>query len=97
MRLFHTLAIASLGVVLSLPAPVAAHRAWMLPSATVGGGTKPIVSFANGVTGCGASGEVVVPIKGKKKKGKLVLKTMASTGTGKSARDPDTLTIICTQ
>jgi hypothetical protein len=42
-------------------------------------------------------GDVVVPMKGKKKKGKLVLKTMASTGTGKSARDPDTLTIICTQ
>jgi hypothetical protein len=68
-----------------------------LQSATVGGGTKPIVSFADGVTGCGASGEVVVPIKGKKKKGKLVLKTMASTGVGKSARDPDTLTILCTQ
>ena len=34
-RLFRTLAAASLGVVLCLPAPAAAHRAWMLPSATV--------------------------------------------------------------
>jgi hypothetical protein len=37
--------------------------------------------------------QIVVPIK--KKKGKVVLRTVASIGKGKGKRDPDTLTITC--
>jgi sugar lactone lactonase YvrE len=63
-------------------------------SASVGGGAKPLVTFADAVTGCTASSDVVVPIK--KRKGKVVLKTMASTGTGgRLSRDPDTVTVVC--
>ena len=66
-----------------------------LQSATVGGGSKPVISFADPVTGCSQSADVVVPIG--KKKGKAVLRTMASTGgSGRSSKDPDTVVVVCT-
>ena len=64
-------------------------------AASVGGGAKPIVSFGTAATGCTGRGDVVVPIK--KKKGKLAIRMMTSTGTGKGTRDPDTLVVVCTQ
>ena len=65
-----------------------------LGSATVGGGSKPVVSFADPVTGCSQSADVVVPIV--RKKGKAVLRTMATTGgSGRLAKDPDTIVVTC--
>ena len=65
-----------------------------MQSATVGGGTKPVVSFTDAVTGCTQAADVVVPIV--KKKGKAVLRTMGSTGgSGRLAKDPDTVVVVC--
>jgi sugar lactone lactonase YvrE len=64
-----------------------------MQGASVGGGTKPVVSFSTPATGCSGRSEIVVPIP--KKKGKVVLKTTASAGSGKGKRDPDTLTVVC--
>jgi len=64
-----------------------------MASANVGGGAKPLISFSTPATGCSATSQIVVPIT--KKKGKVVLRTMASIGAGKGKRDPDTLTITC--
>lgn len=64
-----------------------------MAAATVGGGGKLIVRFSTPATGCTEPSQVVVPIG--KKKGKVVLRTMASAGAGKNKRDPDTLTIVC--
>jgi hypothetical protein len=65
-----------------------------LPSATVGGGSKPVVSFAQAPTGCSQAADVIVPIG--KKRGKAVLRTMSTTGgTGRTAKDPDTVVVTC--
>jgi hypothetical protein len=64
-----------------------------MAAASVGGGAKPVISFATPATGCSGMSQIVVPIH--KKKGKVVLRTMASIGAGKGKRDPDTLTITC--
>jgi sugar lactone lactonase YvrE len=65
-----------------------------MQTATVGGGTKPVVSFTDAVTGCTQAADVVVPIG--KKKGKAVLRTMGSTGgSGRLAKDPDTVVVTC--
>jgi sugar lactone lactonase YvrE len=65
-----------------------------MQSATVGGGSKPIVSFTEAVTGCTGAADVVVPIV--KKKGKAVLRTAGSTGgSGRAAKDPDTVVVTC--
>jgi len=65
-----------------------------IQGASVGSGSKPLVTFGGATTGCSARGNVVVPIT--KKKGKLAIRTVTSAGgSGKPSRDPDTLVIIC--
>jgi hypothetical protein len=67
-----------------------------MQSATVGTGPKPIVSFAEPVTGCTGTSDVVVPIV--KKKGKAVLRTLSLTEVGgkRTTKDPDTVVVVCT-
>jgi sugar lactone lactonase YvrE len=61
---------------------------------STGGGSVPLVAFDKPVTGCGAAMDVVVPIA--KRKGKLVLRTVASiAGSGRGHKDPDTVTVFC--
>jgi len=61
---------------------------------TIGGGSKPLVAFNDPVTGCTPPMNVVVKIG--KKKGKTLLKMLASTsGSGRSARDGDSLVVVC--
>ena len=61
---------------------------------SVGGGSKPVITFTDALTGCRGDAQVVVPIK--RKKGKLAIRTVTSiAGTGRAARDPDPLVIVC--
>jgi hypothetical protein len=61
---------------------------------SVGGGSKPVITFTDAVTGCRGDAQVVVPIK--RKKGKLAIRTVTSiAGTGRAARDSDSLVIVC--